>query len=109
MKTNEISKRRALYRVSTQEREEVVGTKAMAKPKGPLLSSQPHRTIRAGPAEISYPSSFWAMEEQGTTTYCASSGKSLLARPCWMLEGWEGGVSTLKVALRSMSSPKAGR
>ena len=53
--------------------------------------------------------SLQAVEGPGTTTYCAFSGKSLLARPYWVLEGWVGGVSTLKVALRSISSPKAGR
>lgn len=74
----------------------------------------PHRplgAIRTGPAELSAlrppPSGLWTGPE--TTTYCVFSVQSFLAWPCWMPEGRAGGVSTSKVALRSISSLKAGR
>lgn len=109
MNINEISKRRAWHRVSTQDRKgEVSGTKATAKPRQHSLSHQPLRAMRTGPAEISSPPSSRLWTGPETITYYVFSVQSFLAWPCWMPEGRAGGVSTSKVALRSISSLKAG-
>lgn len=76
-----------------------------------LTAPSPLRAIRTEPAETSSllppPSRLRTGPE--TTAYCVFSMQSFLAWPCWTPEGRAGGVTTSKVALRSISSLKAGR